>query len=311
MLKMILPVACLLLTPAASYAKNYYEMFGTMPSTELAGETSTKVWAMDFKQGEVSLPAAHAKLQIPDGYYFLNEKDAQSVLVDLWGNPRNSAPGTLGMIFPKKFAPTDRNAWGAVISYSGDGYVSDADAEATDFKAVLTELQQQTNDVNDERRKQGFEKITLVGWASPPHYDKASHTIHWARDLVFGDDPQAAHTLNYQLRALSREGVLNYNFVAGMSDLNEIKASIPAVTSMVRFDSGKTYGDYREGDKIAAYGLAGLIAAGAGAKIAAKLGILAIGLVVLKKAAFLIPVLLIAIFRPVLGLFRRRRDGNA
>lgn len=310
MLKTILPALCLLLTPAAVSAKTYQDLFGATPPASL-GAKGTTLMAMDFKQGEVSLPTAHAKLQIPADYYFLNETDARRVLVDLWGNPPDSVPGTLGMIFPKKFDPADGRAWGAVVSYSEDGYVSDADAEATDFNAILTDLKQETDSANEQRKKQGFEKITLVGWASPPHYDKSSHTIHWARDLLFGDDPQAPHTLNYQLRALAREGVLNYNFVANMTDLGEIKQSIPTVTGMVKFDAGKTYGDYRDGDKIAAYGLAGLIAVGAGAKIAAKLGIIAIGLAFLKKGLFIIPLLLAGLLKPIFGLFRRRPDGSA
>jgi uncharacterized membrane-anchored protein len=310
MLRYVLPVTCLLLTPAAGEAKTYEEMFGTKPTSPVIGGVAA-LNAMDFKEGAVALTEAHARLDIPAGYYFLDRVDAGRVLVDLWGNPRSETDGTLGMIFPKSFSPGDPKAWGAVISYSPDGYVSDADAEATDFDDVLTQLKSDTDEGNEERRRQGFDKITLLGWASPPHYDKTNHTIHWARELLFGDDPNAPHTLNYQLRALAREGVLNYNFVAGMGDLEAIKTSIPTVTAMVKFDPGKTYGDYKDGDKIAAYGLAGLIAAGAGAKIAAKIGLLGLALVFLKKGAVFILIAAGAIFKPILNLFRRKPDSAA
>lgn len=304
--------AVLMLAACATLAeaKTYKEMFGTEPQSEIPGAAAT-VGSMDFKQGDIKLPGAHATLHVPAGYYYLDNSDTRKVLVTLWGNPGDAAGDVLGMLFPKTYSPADPRAWGATISYSDDGYVSDEDADSMDFNAVLTDLQQQTNAANEERKKLGFEKITLVGWASPPHYDVASHTIHWARDLLFGDDPQAPHTLNYQLRALAREGVLNYNFIAGINDLEQVKASIPVVTGMVTFDAGKTYGDFRDGDKMAAYGLAGLIAAGAGAKIAAKVGILALALVFLKKGAVFILVAAAAIFRPILSFFRRKPDGTA
>ena len=138
-----------------------------------------------------------------------------------------------------------------------------------------------------------------------------AHALHWARDLLFGTDPAAPHTLNYQLRMLGREGVIELNFVAGMSDLSEVKASIPQVIALVHFNPGNTYGDYRDGDKVAAYGLAGLIAVGAGAKIAAKVGFLALALAFLKKGVVFILIAAAAIAKPIINFFRRKPDETA
>ena len=110
---------------------------------------------------------------------------------------------------------------------------------------------------------------------------------------------------------LGREGVLELNFVAGMSDLPEITASIPSVIGLAHYNAGKTYGEYKDGDKVAAYGLAGLIAVGAGAKLAAKVGILALGLAFLKKGAIFILIAAGAILRPILNFFRRKPTDSA
>lgn len=290
-------------------AKTYKQMFGVEPP---ALPSATNVVAtMDFKQGVVSLPGAGATLNVPKDYYYLDARDAKKVLVDLWKNPPASADGTLGMLLPAQYAPDRPELWGAVLSYNPDGFVSDEDAESTDFDEVLKELQASTVENNHQREIEGFEPIKLVGWASPPHYDKTTHALHWARDLVFGTDPAAPHTLNYQLRKLGREGVLELNFVAGMSDLPAIQASIPSVVGLVNFDPGKAYGDFKDGDKIAAYGLAGLIAAGAGAKLAAKVGLLALGLAFLKKGAVFVIIALGAILKPITNFFRRKPGGTA
>lgn len=170
----------------------------------------------------------------------------------------------------------------------------------------MNELKTAAIEGNVEREKQGYEPITLVGWASPPFYDKSTHALHWARDLIFGKDQSASHTLNYSLRILGREGVLQMNFVAGLPQLPEIKAAIPDMTKIATFDTGKAYTDFRDGDKLAAYGMMGMIAAGAGAKLAAKVGFLALGLAFLKKGGVLIFLAGAAMLRFAKGLFGKK-----
>ena len=79
---------------------------------------------------------------------------------------------------------------------------------------------------------------------------------------------------------------------------------------MVEFDPGARYADYdKSTDKVAAYGLAALIGGG----IAAKAGLFAkIGAVLLGLKKLLIPLVLLlgALVRPVLNLFRRKKDGD-
>lgn len=307
--KYIVSVALLLLSCTFAEAKTYSEIFGS--EAELPAELKTLVESLDYKQGIVDLPLAHAKLNVPPEFYFLDQADAARVLTQLWGNPPAAAEGNLGMIFPVKYAPESSNSWGSVIDYMEDGYVSDIDAQATDFDALLTELKQAAIEGNLQREKDGYDPITLVGWASPPFYEKSAHTLHWARDLLFGKDPNSPHTLNYSLRILGREGVLQLNFVAGLEQLTEIKAAIPSMTKLATFDSGKAYTDFRDGDKLAAYGMAGLIAAGAGAKIAAKVGFLAIALAFLKKGGVLLFIAGAAIVRFAKGLFGQKTPPSA
>ena len=234
--------------PAA--AKTLEEMFPSI--TDFSDKEKDFYKDFDFQQGSVKLPAAKANLTVPAGFYYLSPGDTRKVLVDVWGNPPSAAEDTLGMIFPSAYLPSERKSWGSVIGYDPDGYVSDVDAAKIDYDKLLQEIKGSIAENNVEREKQGFKPITLIGWASPPRYDQAAHALHWARDLVFGKDMSAAHTLNYSIRMLGREGVLQFNFVAGLDQLTEIKDAIPSAIKMASFDKGAAYIDYQNGDAIAA-----------------------------------------------------------
>ena len=290
--------------PGLLQAATYKEMFGRDPAVS---EADTKILlSLDFKTTPLDLPSANAKLLAPKNFYYLNGPDAAKVLVNLWGNPPQSAEGILGMIFPAGKSPEDGSGWGSTVFYAAEGYVSDSDAESADYDSLLTQLKEETTASNPARITAGYEPITLVGWASAPHYDKQQHALHWARDLLFGNDKTAAHTLNYQLRALGREGVIELNFIAGMNQLDEIKAAIPEVIGLVDYDKDKKYEEFKDGDRVAAYGLAGLIAAAAGTKLAAKVGFLALAAIFFKKGAVVVLVAVAAAGRWISRLFGRK-----
>ena len=251
-------------------------------------------------RGDVPIPGAAATLHLGDGYYFLNATDAKRVLTEGWGNPPEAVSNTLGMIFPQGKAFTD-DTWGAVVTYQPDGYISDSDAKTADYSKLLHDMQSGEDDENKARKDKGFEPIHLVGWAQAPSYDPARHTVIWARELQFGDAPE--HTLNYDVRELGRRGVLSVNIIDKMSHLQAIRAAAAGLGGMAAFDPGSRYADYQSGvDKKAAYGIAGLVAAGAGVVLAQKLGLIGIALLFLKKGI----VLVIAAFSGGLAWLRNK-----
>jgi uncharacterized membrane-anchored protein len=296
--KTVAALAALLVSVACAEAKSFGEMFPGL--TYDNPKAKALVEALDYRDGTIALGSAGVRLNVPSGFYFLGSEDARRVIVEAWGNPPAAANGVLGMIFPAGKTPLD-DIWGAVITYDEDGYVSDEDAANIDYAALLKQMQEATQRGSEERVKQGFASIRLVGWASPPFYDKDTHKLHWAKELEFGGTPQ--HTVNYDVRALGRKGVLNINFVAGMDQLGEIKAVIPAVMAMPEFEAGSRYSDYVPGvDKVAAYGIGGLIAG----KVLSKAGILAVALAFLKKGWFLVFIALAGLWKLV-GRFLGRK----
>lgn len=254
--------------------------------------------SLDRQQGNITLPNSVATLKVPETFYYLSPADAEKVLVELWGNPPGAGTDTLGMLFPSAISPFDDGSWAVTIEYEEDGYVSDEDADEIDYDELLLQMKQGAREANDERVKQGYEPIELVGWASSPYYDKQSHKLHWAQELKFGE--QQTNTLNYNIRVLGRKGVLILNFIAGMDQKEKIESNIDAVLAMAEFNQGSRYEDFNPDiDTVAAYGLGALVAG----KVAAKAGLFAAALVFLKKFGVLI-VLAVGAF---LGkLFRRK-----
>jgi len=226
------------------------------------------------RTGDIAIPEAHATLHLGDRYYFLPADEAKAVLTKVWGNPPDAGNGVLGLVFEKNASIFDQ-LWGAVVTYEDTGYVSDKDAKTEDYDKVVEQIRSSESEVNAERQKGGYPTIHLMGWAQQPSYDPASHSLIWARDLKFSDSK--VDTLNYDVRLLGRRGVLSLNMLSDMDHLAEVRAAAKDFGQAAAFDTGSRYADYDASvDKTAEYGLAGLVAAGAGVAVAKKLGLLAI-----------------------------------
>jgi uncharacterized membrane-anchored protein len=174
-----------------------------------------------------------------------------------------------------------RGAWAVIVTFEKSGYVSDADAAGIDYDELLKDMQAATKEGNEERVKNGYPAVTLVGWARKPVYDAGTHKLYWAKRLRFGGSPE--ETLNYNIRILGRNGVFNLNVVAGMDELARVEGDVDAILGMVTFKQGHRYEEFDPKiDEVAAYGIAGLVAGG----ILAKTGFfkaLLLGLLASKK----------------------------
>jgi uncharacterized membrane-anchored protein len=245
---------------------------------------------INYRSGDIKIGDGLAVLHLGTDYRFLDPADAQTVIEKAWNNPPGERP--LGMIVPAKLSPAHPDGWGVILSYTEDGHVDDADAESIDYDELLTSMKAGTEEENETRKQLGFPAIHLVGWAEPPHYDKARHSLYWARELS-GDD-QGEHSLNYAVRVLGRKGVLELNAVSGMSQLPDIKPEMEKVYALVEFEQGNRYTDFDPDiDSLAVYGIGGLIAG----KAAAKVGLFALilkGLIAAKKAVIIGVIALIA-----------------
>jgi len=261
----------------------------------------------DYKTGKIVLGDDLAVADVPDSFRYLGPDDAETLLTKVWHNPSGSRK-PLGLLLPAGSNLLAPGGWVVVIDYQDDGYVKDGDAAKIDYDDLLKQMKKGTEEANEERKKQGYPAVTLVGWAASPRYDAAAHKLYWAKEVKFGNDP--SNTLNYNIRMLGRRGVLVLNAISDMYDLPQIEKSVPAILSMVDFSPGNRYADYTEGvDKVATYGLAALVAGG----VAAKLGffkLLLAGIIALKKFIVIGFIALATRFKQIVNWFRNLVAGK-
>jgi uncharacterized membrane-anchored protein len=200
-------------------------------------------------QSTISIPAQHVFLA----------SEGSSKLLELLGN----LPSPNAHII----AP-DQLQWFAVFEFEDSGYVQDN--ETIDPAALLDVLKTSNQQEQEERRSRNLPVLILDGWAVEPHYDTTTNHLEWGVNL---HDDTGMGTVNYTIKLLGRHGVMNAMLVSSpeqfQSDLGEFRTVLDGYS----FVPGAKYSEYRQGDKLAAYGLTALIVGGAAAA-AAKSGLL-------------------------------------
>jgi uncharacterized membrane-anchored protein len=239
-----------------------------------------------------------AEIQIPAGYQFASSTDAQTLL-EVYGNPRD--PGILGAIVPM----ADDASWTLIFKFDDIGYVQDADKESIDADDILSTFQSGLPDMNEARRAVGAAECSSITWMEKPFYDPQTNNLTWALRLGFND----GDSVNYDIRILGRRGVME----ATLLDSPETYAkSIPDVKQVLTgftFTSGEKYAEWQQGDKIAAYGLTGLVAGG-GLAMAAKTGLLGkLGLLFAKGGKAII-LAVVVIFGAGMSIVKRLFGGG-
>lgn len=263
--------------------------------------------SLQWKTGNIPVGGDKAVLDLQPGYRYLNPGDTNKVLSNLWGNPPST---TWGVIFPPNSDPLNY-PWAMIVEgFEDEGYVKDEDADKLDASKILSELQEGQKEANKARAQKGYAELEITGWAAKPHYDKEAKKLTWAIDLkVAGSDE---HNINYYVRVLGRRGFLVLNIIADNDSIPVIDKELPQVLSMVNFNEGHRYADFNpKTDKVAAYGIAGLIAAGIGIKLL-KVGFFAaffkpiIAFALAAKKLVVVAVLGIGAF--IKKLFGRKND---
>ena len=200
---------------------------------------------------------ARAKIKIPPGYAFLDDRNTRRFL-ELMGNPPRDNHYMI--------APANLD-WFAVFSFDAVGYVKDD--EKIDADKLLETLKKSDEPGNEERKRLGMPPIYTDGWHVPPHYDTATKRLEWGMRLR---DERGGLHVNYTSRLLGRSGVMSAILVSSPQSLNEDMKAFNGALAGYDFVPGEKYAEFKSGDKIAEYGLAALVVGGAAAA-AAKAGL--------------------------------------
>ncbi|MET0793650.1 MAG: DUF2167 domain-containing protein [Polyangiaceae bacterium] len=204
-------------------------------------------------------------LDLPDGFLLLEKKEADEMMRRS-GNQDD--PSLLAVVVKPE------SSWMVTVSFDAEGYVKDEDGDKLDADEILKAITEGTEEGNKYRTEHGFKPVHVDGWSESPHYDKVTHHLIWA---VSGSDSDGT-SINYNTRVLGRRGYASLNLIDAPEQLAQSKPEVATLLGVTRFDSGARYEDFNEkSDKVAEYGLAALVAGGAGAAALklVKVGLLA------------------------------------
>jgi uncharacterized membrane-anchored protein len=250
-----------------------------------AAEESAKqkfLKSIDWKKGPADANVGeYAKVKVPEGFMFTGGEGTRKLL-EAMGNPTNG--DELGFLSPTNLS------WFVVFEFSDVGYVKDDDKDKLDAKELLSVIKRGTEAGNKARKKMGSAPMKIIGWEVPPRYNDETKNLEWAIRAESEGEP----VVNYNTRLLGREGVMEAALVI---DPDKLQATLPTFQSLLAgysYQSGHKYAEYKQGDKLAKYGLAALIT-GAGAAVAVKTGLMASIILFFKKGAKLIIVAVVAV----------------
>ena len=242
-----------------------------------------------------------ATIDVPEGFRFLDAVNTRMFMQELGNLVTNVELGTI--------APNDESApWFVVFEFDNSGYVKDDDKDSLDADALLEAMHEGSKLSNAERGKRNLPILNLVGWEIPPAYNTETNNLEWALRI---EAVPGGPGVNYQSRVLGRHGVME---VVLVTDPEDLQATLPTFRKLLdgfHYNPGKTYAEFRSGDRVAEYGLTALVAGG-GLAVAAKTGLLAKLGAILAKSAKAIILVLVAIGAGIAKLFgfkKRKSSG--
>ena len=209
----------------------------------------------------VSVLGDKAEVRVPEGYIFADGNDTRRLLEIMHNIPSGIE---LGFLAPKTLE------WFLIFEFQESGYIKDDEKNSLDADAILKSLREGTEKANEEKAKRGWGTMSIVGWQQPPRYNPATNNLEWA---IIGTAKDNTETfVNWNTRLLGRSGVMSVKLVSDPDSLTKI---LPAYNDLLdtsfSYKAGNRYADFRQGDKVAQYGLSALVLGGAAA-VAAKSG---------------------------------------
>ena len=223
----------------------------SIASSASAQEPSNPLASLPWQEGPITGKLGDvASIAVPEGYQFV-DSDGASKFLELTQNPSHG--NELGVVV------SNDGSWFVIFRFSDDGYVKDDDRKL-DADAILSSIRSGTEESNRIRKQKGWATIEVVGWQQKPFYDSQTNNLTWSIRGRSGDEA----SINHSTRLLGRRGVMSVNLVLGPEDVNTAVPAFNTLLTGVSFNPGQRYAEFRPGDKIAEYGLAGLIVGGTG-----------------------------------------------
>jgi uncharacterized membrane-anchored protein len=199
-------------------------------------------------------------------YTYLNPGDTDKFL-RLNGNPPQGSSVTIAPV---------KGEWFGILHFQPEGYIKDD--EKIDADALLKQLKDNSVAANAKKKEMGYATLTIEGWAIAPRYDRDARRLEWGTLLK---DDNGNPVVNVSTRILGRSGYTSAVLVTNPGTVDKDLADFKAALKNFDYDPGEKYSEFREGDKVAAYGLGALVVGGAAAAAAKKGGFKFLGALIL------------------------------
>ena len=232
------------------------------------------------------------KVQLIEGERALINDDAKQIMY--WYN---------GVQYSSTLFITKNYSEYTDYKYFNEGYVKLDDWKDVNPDKFIKEMRSNAKEANKVRIENKVSTVEGIEWLQEPTLDREKNSVYYSYLVEFSDGEVSVNAITL---ILGRYGYTEVTYVGFPEDFkinkNELLEHIVASYSFVE---QKKYTNFSTGDKVAAAGIGGLLAASMGIK-AFKAGGLAALLILLKKGGFLIFLPLIFLWGWIKRLFTRK-----
>ncbi len=250
-----LPLTALLAVPllAAAAAATAAADQGPYPETEaaLAAEYARLNWIE--RPGTYTLERSGGTVTLSAGLSLLLGHDAERHQFLMNGT---DSPDAEAVLYDRKDDVL------VVYEFFGAGFVKAEDWAGIDADALLESIGERVRAENRERAERGLAPRTVTGWREPPEYAPSYDVARWAVEFEEGGET----ALVARALKLGRDGYQRFTWIGPVAQYSETDSLLDAALAGHEFREGRSYADFRDGDRVAADGLAALAAAAMGAE---------------------------------------------
>ena len=250
--------------------------FSTQPAIVWAQEINPIPFtqALSVSRGSVT-PASQ------DAVY-LTQKDMCAYVTQSWG--WSDCTGVDAMIWGQ-IPGVDTTI---VETPNSAGYVTFEDWEGEDKEAVIRDIEENLRVGLRAQAEATGSDIAFTGWSVYPTLDREKQMMYYATNLRWdGDD-----TVNITATVFDRRGYVEFMIVPSAANVTAAQTEKLITNTLASYTPtvGENYAAWETGDKIAAVGAVGVLAALAGVQYSkgAATGLMAVLLLILKKAWFVL-----------------------
>ena len=168
------------------------------------------------------------------------------------------------------------------------GYVTFEDWEGEDKEVVIRDIEENLRVGLQAQAQATGSDIAFTGWSVYPTLDRENQMMYYATNLRWdGDD-----TVNITATVFDRRGYVEFMIVPSASNVTAAQTEKLITHTLASYTPavGENYAAWETGDKIAAVGAVGVLAALAGVQYSkgAATGLVAVLILILKKAWFVL-----------------------